>query len=122
MHRRSRQLFNCIRNARKVLDVDCREDIDPRLKKLDYLLPPLLVLPRAGHDRVREFIDEGKSWLSQEDCVQIHFLNARTSIDNLAIRDDFKPIEQCFRGWPAVTLGVADHDVDSVFKPTVALA
>ena len=122
VHRRSRQVFNCIRNALEVLNVDCRNDVDPRLKKFEHLLPALLVFPRAGHDRVRELINKGEPWLSQENCVEIHLLKAHASIGNLAVRDDLKPIEQRFSGWPAVTLGIADHDVDSVLAPPLALA
>ena len=60
--------------------------------------------------------------LAVETIAMIHLRKARASIGNLAVRDDLKPIEQRFSGWPAVTLGVADHDVDSVLTPPLALA
>ncbi len=52
-----RDLLDDVVQRLEVLDVQCRDDADPGLEQLLDVLPALLV-SRAGHVGVREFVDE----------------------------------------------------------------
>ena len=73
-----------------MLDVQGRDDVDPRGQDiLDVLVP--LGVPAARDVGVSQFVDEGHLGLAGEDGVDVHLLDDDAPVFLTAAGDDFEP-------------------------------
>ena len=92
----------------------------PGVEQLLDVLPALLV-PRAGHVRVRELVDERDLRAPREDRVDVHLLERRAAVLDALARDDLEVADLVGRLRAAVRLDEADDDVLAVLAPAPAL-
>ena len=92
----------------------------PGLEQLLDVLPALLV-PRAGHVRVRELVDERDLRPPGEHGVDVHLLEDAVAVAHPLARDDLEVADLLGRLAPAVRLDEADDDVLAVLGAAPAL-
>ena len=73
----------------EVLDVERRDDVDPRLEQLLDVLPPLLVAG-PGNVRVRELVDQRDVGCAGEHRVDVHLLELGAAVLDPAAGNDLE--------------------------------
>ena len=104
----------------QVLDVDRRDDVNPRCQEQLYVLPPLLV-SRPGHVGVRELVDQGHRGPAGQHRVEVHLGEAGPAVGDLAARNHLHTLEQLGGVLPAVGLRQPDDDVGATRGPAAPL-
>ena len=94
----------------EVLDVERRDHVEARVEQLLDVLPALLV-SGARDVRVRQLVDEHDIRASSQHGIDVHLLELRVAVLDLAPRDDLEVAELLSRASPPVGLDDADHHV-----------
>ena len=118
--RHAGDLLNHVVDRLQVLDVDGGDHVNAGVEQLGDVLPALLI-PRAGHVRVRELIDQRDLRLAGEHRVGVHLFPLAAPVGQLLARDDIEPVDQRRRLRPCVRLGERDHHVRPALRPPVPL-
>ncbi len=103
-----------------MLDVHRRDDIDASLEQLLDVLPSLCI-PAARRVGVRELVDECHTRGTGEHRVEVHLLDGRAAIRDLAAGNDLEIAELLDRLGATVGLDDADHDVSAPLLAAAAL-
>ena len=103
----------------EVLDVHGGDDVDPRVEQLLDVLPALLV-PGPGHVRVGQLVDEGHLGVAVEDGIEVHLLEGRAAVLDLAARDHREVAHLLGGAGPVVGLDEPDDDVGAALVATPA--
>ncbi len=110
----ARDAFDHVVEALEVLDVHRRDHVDARLEELLDVLPALDV-PASGHIRVGELVDERDRRVPRQHRVEVHLLESRAAVLDLAPRDDLEVAE--LLGGPRPAVGLDEGD-DHIGAPT----
>ncbi len=104
------QLGDLVVQRLEVLDVDGREDVDPRRQHVANVLEALLVLD-AGGVGVRELVDQRQIGITPQQRRQVHLLELGAAVGNLAPGNRLQALGKRRGLGPAVGLHVPDRDV-----------
>ena len=108
----------------EVLDVDVGDDVDAGVQQFLDVLPALLV-PRAGHVRVRELVDQRDLGPAGEDRVEVHLRELGTPVVDRRAWEDLEALQQRRGVRAAVRLDERDHHVRAAFRrrwPSLSMA
>ena len=102
--------LNHVVDALEVLEVQRRDDVDPRVEDLLDVLPALLVLD-AGSIRVGKLVDQDHVGMASDDRRRVHLLEDLLSVADAPPRDD-RETDQLRGGlWATMGLDISDHHV-----------
>ena len=104
-----------------VLHIHRREYIDLDVQQLDDIFITFHVLA-ALDVRVGEFVDDSHSRLPRKNAVDIHFIEDRALVFQLARRDPFEFARQFCGRLAAVSLHYSDHNIFAAAGPPNRLA
>jgi hypothetical protein len=105
----------------EVLDVDGGDDVDARPQQLLHVLPALLV-GRAGHVGVRQFVHECDLRLAGEHRGEVHLLERGAAIGQRGPGDHLQAVDQRGGLRAAVCLHEGDDHVGAALGAPVPLA
>ena len=106
-------LLDRIATALDMLDINCRENIDPCVEQLDHVLVTLR-MARAGRIRVCQLVDDRDLRMPDKNRVEIHLRLGGAAIFQLRARHDRQAFEQRFRLRPPVRFNNTDHDLAAI--------
>src|SRR5262245_42124953 len=104
-----------------MLNVECRDDIDPGVTDDLNVLVALLSIG-LGRIRVREFIDEAHYRPPAYDRLSVHFLDDHALVLDPLPWKDVQPRHHLRCGGAPVRLDEPNDDVLAVVPPTLTLA
>ena len=119
--RHAGDLLHDVVEGLQVLDVDVGDDVDARGQQLLDVFPALGV-PRSGHVRVRELVDQRDLGLAGQHGVEVHLLERRAAVGDPGPGDDLQAVQQRRGVRPAVRLHEGHDHVGAALGPPVALA
>jgi hypothetical protein len=119
---RPRHVLDLVGDALQVLDVDGRDDVDPRGEDFQDILPPFAVLARSRHVRMGQLVDQGELGAPAQYRVEVHFLQSASPVVHLLAGNHLQAVDHVLGQLPSVTLDESDDDIGTPAQPPVALA
>ena len=110
VHLDARNLLHGLVQPLDMLDVDRRDDADPRIEQLHHVLPALGIA--AAFDiGVRQFVHDHDLGMQVQDGLRVHLLEFLAFVEEPAARHEGKPCDEGFRFGTAVRFDKSDADV-----------
>ena len=113
-------LLHLLVEALDMLNVDRRNDADPRIENLHYVLPPLGVLTSLDIG-VSQLVNDHDLGMQVDDALRIHLLELLAFVKELAARNERKPCDEGFRFRTTVRFNVSDTHIDTCIEQLVCL-